>query len=175
MNKANCKLPSSFDGLWAWWGRNKALRRFVAVLLWVPLVFGGCALLLDEALDTCSNTVGVVATSPDGVVKAVAFGRGCMMSEGDSTQMVLLPAKKSLPNKWGDTFSIDTNERKVATAKWGGPPVKVMWKSNTRLQVVYPANARVFRSKARATVQTGWFARRDVTIEYRQATKSEKL
>ncbi len=166
------RRPGPLSGIWSWWGQNKTLRRFVAVLLWMPFVFGGClrgcVWFLDSASEgTCSNSVGSSSVSPDGTLKAVVFGRGCMLTSSNLTHISLLQTSNNLPNDSGNVFVATGDHRKVALAKWGGPPVRVSWKSNTHLQIVHPVQAEVFQANTRATMRIGWFSLRTVTVEYK--------
>ncbi len=166
------KQPDILSGIWVWWVQNQKLRRFVALLLWTPLVvaggFQGCAFLVSKAFeDMCGNDIANVYPSPDGALKAVVFSRNCGATTGYSTQISVLPVSEQLPNKSGNIFTAKAHYKEVTYSKKGTIPIKGRWLSNTELQIAYPSQAEVFQSETRVNVQAGSFDSRTVTLQYK--------
>ncbi len=154
------------ERLYRWWPRSNIMRRLVRCLLWLPLPVSLLGVFATSFSDTCRNSEGPSYVSPDGQLKAVVFGRDCGATTG-STHISLLFATNKLSTEAGDLFIADSDHRAAPYAKWGGPPVKVHWKSNTNLQIFYPAKARIFYPENHAVAQEVSF-NHTITVEYKK-------
>ena len=94
--------------------------------------------------DTCENQLLSEVLSPDQVYRAIIFQRSCGATTGFSTQVSVLEAMGTLPNKSGNIFVADTDRGKAPSGMGGGPEIKISWVSSRSIHLTYRKNARVF-------------------------------
>ena len=111
----------------------------------VIVAFSALALI---SCDMCGNEVVKEVVSPSGTYKAVLFERDCGATTSDSTQIAILEAGKSLPNRSGNIFSADSNHGIASVGSHGTMNVAISWKSDHQLEINDPAAARVFSQMA---------------------------
>lgn len=107
-----------------------------------------CLLLLAAALfsacSTCKNKAVSKLRSPDAKWDAITFARDCGPGTADTTQVSVVPAKKSLPRHSGNAFVSDTSGGQAPKAEWGGPRAEASWTPEGTLQIRHDPAARVF-------------------------------
>ena len=97
--------------------------------------------------DMCGNKVINNIELNEEQLKAVIFQRDCGATTGFSTQISLIQANETLPNKSGNIFVADTDHGKATKGEGGGPEVKVNLISSRHIQILSHQNARVFKSE----------------------------
>ena len=143
----------------------------VLAIVAVPVVLvGGCLALVDRAFDgMCANDEIQTIASPDGTLKAVVFSRGCGATTGSSTQVSVLSANASLPNRGGNVFVADTGSGAAPSGPGGGPPLRVVWNGPHALTIQHPPKARVFSSPGSLAVRRSLFASENISVRYSSA------
>lgn len=116
-----------------------------------PLVVGTLACLgLSSCGDLCGNTVLTTIPSPDARYVAIVFTRDCGATTDFSTQLSVLSASRGSPavraSDSGNALIIDANHGAAPAGQGGGPELRAVWETPTRLKVQYHHAARVFRS-----------------------------
>ncbi len=89
----------------------------------------------------CSNEIYQEVLSPDNAYKAVVFQRNCGATTDFSTQVSVLKASDTLPDRAGNVFIMD------------GPPeqtkIHVQWEADRSLSITYSPEYEVFRARKR--------------------------
>ena len=125
------------------------MPRWLSIGLWIvgitSLVIAGVGSLFYFGLDgMCANEQLFDLPSPDGALKAVVFQRDCGATTDFSTQVSIVGASRSLPNRGGNLFVADTDHGRAPSGIGGGPEVRVAWRSSHSLQIARHRDARVF-------------------------------
>ncbi len=96
-----------------------------AVLLAIViLLIAALAWQLGDSAGLCANEPIATEVSPDGTLKAVLFRRNCGATTSYSTQLSIIPAKRSLPNEPGNIF-VQRGEATVAIHWIDAHPLRV--------------------------------------------------
>lgn len=80
----------------------------------------------------CQNTILSESVSPNGKWKAVIFDRDCGATTRWSTQVTLIRAGRSLPNKGGNVLITNSS-----SGPGGQPMVRVGWESDDIVVIEY--------------------------------------
>jgi hypothetical protein len=139
----------------SWWVSGTAV---VATAFGVSLLMHECH-RVEAAFDPCANRQLQVVRSPDGKRKAVIFERDCGATTGFSTQVSVLPSGARLPNEPGNAFVADTDHGATPSGPGGGPAIKVIWTSNTKLLIKHHPKARLFKAHPQVAGVTIRYAR----------------
>lgn len=102
----------------------------------------------DLPLLPCENTEVSRAPSPDGRLDAVLFTRKCASTKSVGSQVSLIGAGETLPNKSGNAFVSNGGEVRAA---WGGPRVSMAWTGPAALTVTHDRTAEVYKSEAQVS------------------------
>ena len=81
--------------------------------------------------------------SPDARQQVVTFEYDCGATTDFSTQVSLLPAGASLPNRPGNVIALDAYGDSAPRGPGGGPIVRVKWLGNDSLEISFDQRARV--------------------------------
>ena len=122
----------------------------------VPLYIVMSIGLIGCRPDTCSNQAVAAYPSPGNELTAIVFTRHCL-HQGPSTQLSILPAGSSLPNRSANVF-IATNQNAAGDTTAASPPVTVEWFGRNLLRVTYDQHARIIKqrkSEAAVVIQYG--------------------
>jgi hypothetical protein len=111
--------------------------------------------LSSGLLGPCRNDLMSENPSPDGILKAVVFRRGCGATVADKTEVFILPANASLPNDPGNAFALR-----------GVGAVKVVWTSSRTLRITHDSRYYVNFAETNVPVKWGLFHRASVAIHY---------
>jgi hypothetical protein len=128
------------------------MPRWVNISLWITgaaslIIVGVWVLINAVASDMCANEPFADLPSPDGTLKAIVFRRDCGATTGFSTQVSIIGASESLPNRGGNLFVADTDHGKAPSGIGGGPQVRVTWSGPRSVRVGHHRDARVFLAK----------------------------
>jgi len=129
------------------------MPRWAKICLWAT---GGVALVIAAGVwsfgaltsDMCGNEQLLELPSSDGELKVVVFQRDCGATTGFSTQVSIVSAAESLPNRSGNLFVADTDHGRVPAGVGGGPEVRVAWVGARSLRIAHYREARVFLANA---------------------------
>lgn len=113
-------------------------------MLRTSLAVAVAVLHLSGCREACKNDSLIEFRSPMGTRKVVVFRRACGATTSFSTQASLLAAGERLPNEAGNVLVIDDDHGRVAVNRKEMVPIYVNFASESRLQLAYPAGARVF-------------------------------
>jgi hypothetical protein len=143
------------------WLRPRGLmKQKIAVLggiLFLAAVGGGRPLLRAALNAGCGNQLLRSVPAPDGRVQAVIFSRSCGATTGFSTQVSLIPSKKSLANESGNVLTADSDHGRAPSGEGGGPQIAIVWEAPDRLVIRHHPAARLFHQARRVG---------DVTVRY---------
>jgi hypothetical protein len=107
-------------------------------------LYKGCESAFDGM---CGNDLIHEELSPDGKVKVVVFQRDCGATTGFSTQVSIVPGRKTLPNAPGNVFVATTGHGAAPTGQGGGPEVRVVWDGNQTLILKHHPSAAIFKAE----------------------------
>lgn len=94
------------------------------IVLLTALAIGYLVWRFDK--DSCQNSIQREVASPDGVYKAIVFGRECGAETGFSTQVSILSASNAmLPNQPGNTLKFNGHN----------VPISVVWISGNEVSI----------------------------------------
>jgi hypothetical protein len=118
------------------------------VLLWttIIIVLAGSTLgiFLFKIMDSdCGATVLEKFPSPSGKTVAVVYNYDCGATTGFSTQVDLLKPNEEAKGL-GNLFRVyEERGKSVETYIGGGPKIQLMWDSDQKITIHYPANALI--------------------------------
>lgn len=99
------------------------------ILLLLPALSSGC--------DMCGNEVLQSIASPSGMHKVEVFSRDCGATTDFSTQVSIISADGRLPNESGNILVLD-----------GTVPVRVQWRSDSKLTVAGLGTSQAFKQES---------------------------
>lgn len=124
----------------------------LGLLIALIVTFAGCVALLDHLFsDMCATTVIDQVASPNGKLKAVLFQIDCGATTDFNSQVAIVPREKdvfqkdSLPKSF---FAADRDHGRAPASNGGGPEVRLIWLSDTRLKIQHHDLARIIRAEA---------------------------
>jgi hypothetical protein len=128
------------------------MPKWAGLSLWIGgvaslVIVAAWAFLSAMGDDMCANELIASVHSPDGTLTAVVFQRDCGATTGFSTQVSILSAAESLPNRAGNLFVADSDHGKAPSGLGGGPEVRVTWSGARSVRLTHHRNARVFVAK----------------------------
>lgn len=121
--------------------RGLAWKGGIITVILLLLLIALWANLNSLITENCSNRIISEIPSPDGKNKAVIFQRKCGIDTVASTQVSLLPASATLPNRKGNLFIAEGNARRVGA--------RVVWKSPVAIDLSYKTHRQVLRKASR--------------------------
>lgn len=130
---------------------SKALKLTLSVFGVIIIIFGIFVGIIFSSFGTdamCGTKLIESKLSPNDKLKILIFSVNCGAVSDFSTQISLVKSDYNLQNEdSGNIFSADSDHGK---SKMNGEVIelKTKWINNNYIEIEYPENARIFKSKA---------------------------
>jgi len=134
------------------------MARWKKIVLWAIAItiisIVVCLALLSHALnnfakDMCGTFIVQQIPSPNKKIKAVLFQFDCGATTGFNSHVAIVPINEDI-TKNSDApsfFGADTRNGSAPAGEGGGPEVRIIWQSDTELQIQHHRLARISKAE----------------------------